>query len=57
MNICIVSPSFGHGGANIIASKIGKELSKTHNVFYYGFKTEANYMDLPEDKLFFIRKT
>ncbi|EGO8664341.1 glycosyltransferase [Enterococcus faecalis] len=56
MNICIVSPSFGHGGANIIASKIGKELSKTHNVFYYGFKTEANYMDLPEDKLFFYKK-
>ncbi|MFC0277276.1 glycosyltransferase [Enterococcus devriesei] len=56
MKICIVGPSFGYGGANIVASTIGKELSKENEVFYYSYKFRENYSKLPEDKLFFSSK-
>lgn len=57
MNICIVSPSFGYGGANIIAATLGKELDKTHNLVYYSYKYTDNYSNLPEEKTFFFKGT
>ena len=57
MNICIVSPSFGYGGANIIAATLGKELDKTHNLVYYSYKYTDNYSNLPEEKIFFFKGT
>lgn len=56
MNICIVGPSFGYGGANIVASKIGKKLNEHHNVFYFSFRSEGNYLDIPKESLFFYKK-
>lgn len=56
MNICIVGPSFGYGGANMVASRIGKELSRYHNVYYYSFRFEGNYLEIPEESLFFYKK-
>ncbi len=54
MNICRASPSFGYGGANIIAATLGKELDKTHNLVYYSYKYRQNYSNLPKKKHFFF---
>ncbi|MDT2638333.1 glycosyltransferase [Enterococcus dongliensis] len=56
MRICIVGPSFGYGGANIIAATIGKELAKKNEIYYYSYKFKDNYSDLPESNLFFSSK-
>lgn len=53
MNICIVSPSLGYGGSNIIAATLGKELNKNHNLVYYSYKYTDNYSNLPEEKYIF----
>ena len=52
MNICIVSPSLGYGGSNIILT-LGKELNKNHNLVYYSYKYTDNYSNLPEEKYIF----
>lgn len=49
----MVSPSFGYGGANIIAAKMGQTLNDSHNIIYYSYNYRDNYSDLPQDKLFF----
>ncbi|EJR1554022.1 glycosyl transferase, partial [Enterococcus faecalis] len=55
MNICIVSPSLGYGGSNIIAATLGKELNKNHNLVYYSYKYTDNYSNLPEEKIYFFK--
>lgn len=56
MKICIAGPSFGYGGANIIAATIGKELAKENEVYYYSYKFVDNFTNLPEENLFFSTK-
>ncbi|MBO0454030.1 MULTISPECIES: glycosyltransferase [Enterococcus] len=54
MNICIVGPSFGYGGANIVAANVGKKLSENNKVYFVGFKSDANYTNIPEDQMYYI---
>lgn len=56
MRICIVGPSFGYGGANIIAAKIGKELAKENEVYYFSYEDDENFLDIPKENLFFCSK-
>ena len=56
MKICIVGPSFGYGGANIVAATVGKELDRENEIYYYSYKFKENFSDLPEEKLFFSSK-
>lgn len=56
MKICIVGPSFGYGGANIVAATVGKELAKENEIYYYSYKYEENFSDLPKENLFFCSK-
>lgn len=53
MNICITGPSFGYGGANIVAATVGKELAKKNEVYYYSYEYKDNYSDLPKENLYF----
>ncbi|MGF2941897.1 glycosyltransferase [Enterococcus xiangfangensis] len=57
MKICVVGPSFGYGGANIVAATVGKELAKKNKVYYYSYENKDNYSDLPEEDLFFSYKS
>lgn len=51
MNIGIVSPSFGQGGANMVASIVGKELSKTNTVYFLPFLEDDNFLSLDQKKM------
>ncbi|REC32091.1 glycosyl transferase [Enterococcus pseudoavium] len=56
MKICIAGPSFGYGGANIIAATVGKRMSEKNDVYYYAYQFYDNYSDIPKEKLFFSSK-
>ena len=52
MNICIVSPSLGYGGSNII-STLGKELNKNHNLVYYSYSIQTIILIFLKKNIFF----
>lgn len=51
MKIGIIGPSFGYGGANMVAAEVGKALGQKHEVTFFPYLDEQNYAAIPNEQL------
>lgn len=50
LKIGIIGPSFGYGGANLVAAAVGKQLAENHDVYFLPYEDEANVTAIPSKR-------